>query len=201
MVIGHAHEDGCCGSESPFPDASDEPENPWPDEDEECPWPDDPPPASSPSGPADVYPPCVSAGPSVSPSALLNAAKQAGAVIESSNDEAWEFGSYLYLHNGQIFHNQPQTQFNSESVAISMRGVPDGATVLGYIHNHPERGWPIDQVPSSDDWSNYSGLMATTAFPRGISLDPDALLFIYTDNNTRVYDKNDHGTTVASCAI
>jgi hypothetical protein len=157
--------------------------------------------------PPDVYPPCVSAAPpGVSPTAVMNAAKAAAADIASRDDETYEFGTLIWEKDGVVNYGIIQTQNSTEKVAISTAGVPDGAKIVGYIHNHPDLAGVNDAIPSQHtdgDWDQYTDLQNATGLNRGITVSPNLLLFLYTneDHKVRTYDKNDKNTQTASCAL
>ncbi|NGM51797.1 hypothetical protein G5B46_19460 [Caulobacter sp. 602-2] len=157
--------------------------------------------------PAEEYPPCVEASPEgVAPGAILDAARNAASQIAAGNDETYEYGALIYELNGVVGVGNIYTQNNTGQVQIGAGGVPDGARIVGYIHNHPDVGGIDDRTPSDHaggDWDQYNGLINSTSLPRGITADPNMLLFIYTneDGKVRAYDKTDEGTTTASCAV
>ena len=122
--------------------------------------------------------------------------------IDSSR---FEYGVAIYEINGQIGYGDITTNNSPDYVNILTRGVPDGARIIGYMHNHPDQPGIDDRVPSSGidrDWHRYDNLVGA-ALSRGITVDANLLLVLYTDQDdkTRIYDKNDKNTTNPSCAI
>lgn len=157
--------------------------------------------------PPEEYPPCVAAAPEgVDAGSILDAARNAASQIAAGNDETYEYGALIYEHNGSVGVGNVYTQSNTGQVDIGAGGVPDGARIVGYIHNHPDVGGIDDRTPSNHsggDWDQYTSLVSSTSLPRGITADPNMLLFIYTneDGSVRAYDKTDKNTNTASCAV
>lgn len=124
--------------------------------------------------------------------------------IDSSR---FEYGVAIYEINGQIGYGDITTNNSPDYVNILTRGVPDGARIIGYMHNHPDQPGIDDRVPSSGygrDWDRYDNLVSSgAALSRGITVDANLLLVLYTnqDDKMRIYDKNDKNTSSASCAI
>ncbi len=118
--------------------------------------------------------------------------------IDSSK---YEYGAMIYELNGQIGYGNITTNNSAGFVNISSAGVPDGARIVAYIHNHPDQGGIDDRVPSSDDWDHRRDLVNETNLPRGITIDPNLLIALYSneDDKTRIYDKNDRNTNTPSC--
>ena len=57
---------------------------------------------------------------------------------------------------------------------------------------------------SDADWSAYNTLQSLGAsgkLPNGITMDPNALHFLYSDDELRAYDKTDKSDTRPSCQI
>jgi hypothetical protein len=149
------------------------------------------------------YPPCVEASPDgISPSDALAAAQDAANDIAALNDENIEYGAFIYELNGQVFHTRVFTDGSVKNIGWDTSCLPDGAHVIGMIHNHPDISGIDDGVPSSVDWNAYDDLQSWGG-ARGITVDPNMLMFMYTneDDQTRVYDNTDKTQTTASCAI
>ncbi|NGM51796.1 hypothetical protein G5B46_19455 [Caulobacter sp. 602-2] len=158
-------------------------------------------------GITEEYPPCVEASPEgVAPGAILDTARSAAAQIAAGNDETFEYGALIWELNGTVGMGAIYTQNDTGQVQIGSSGVPDGARIVGYVHNHPDVAGVDDRTPSNHvggDWDQYNALVNSTTLPRGITADPNMLLFIYTneDGSLRAYDKTDEDTETASCAV
>ena len=153
--------------------------------------------------PPDEYPACIEAAPAgVSPTAITDAAKAASAAIAAGNDENIEYGAFIYELNGQVSYTPPFTNNSPDSVNFSTGSIPDGARVLGMVHNHPDQSGIDDRYPSENDWDAYNQLQAWNE-NRGITIDPNMLMFIYSneDKNVRGYDNTDKNQQSASCAL
>jgi hypothetical protein len=140
---------------------------------------------------------------------INTAALLASNAIAARNDETYEYGVIIYEVNGQIGWTQPFTQQSETNIdwngGIPM--VPDGARIIGIVHNHPDVGSIDDRYPSydifqNDDWDAYDALRDWGG-TRGITVDSKMLMYIYTnqDHTTRVYDKTDKGDTHPSCPL
>ena len=158
---------------------------------------DSPPPEPEP------YPECVEAAPAGASSGdVMNAARNAAAAIAAGNDEGQEYSSLIYSLNGVVSHTAPRTDGSPDYVNWTTADLPAGATILGLVHNHPDQSGIADGMPSDQDWAAYDTLQ-NTPLPNGITMDPNALHFIYTneDSSTRVYDNTDKNQAAPSCAI
>lgn len=117
----------------------------------------------------------------------------------------YEYGILIYEINGVIGYGDIQTSNSAGHVDITAAGVPDGARIIAYMHNHPDQAGIDDRWPSNHsggDWDQRDALVNST-LARGITVDPNLLLVLYTnqDDKTRIYDKSDKNKTVAACAI
>jgi hypothetical protein len=159
--------------------------------------------------------PCVEAAPSsVSLQDLNNKALTESIAISNRNDETFEYGVILYLkdgvlHSTGVFGGQ-YTDRVDWNLGIPL--VPDGAIIVATLHNHPNENNVNDTIPSMDtmrnpggtDWLAYdSFLTIAQRNTRGITADPNMLMYIYTneDMKTRVYDKTERNTTQTSCSL
>lgn len=120
---------------------------------------------------------------------------------EDIDSSRYEYGAFIYEYNGQIGYGNITTNNSDEYVNITSAGVPDGARIVAYFHNHPDQSGIDDRVPSSDDWDNRRDLLSETNLPRGITIDQNLLLVVYSneDDKSRIYDKNDEYTNTPSC--
>jgi hypothetical protein len=149
---------------------------------------------------------------------INNAALAASNAIAAMNDEDYEYASIIYSVNGNVGWTQPYTQnlFDQVNWMGNISLVPTGAVIVGIVHNHPDDSQIDDRIPSggrSDgvDWTSYDELVnwnsshsGTEAdLPRGITVDPNMLLYIYSneDHETHVYDNTDKNQTSASCSL
>lgn len=153
---------------------------------------------------------CISSTPAGHDIAEINnVAKAIAADIASKNDDEWEYGAVIYSLNGTIGFTRTVTQQNPDHVDYPLWEVPEGAVILALVHNHPDVQFVNDQIPSNDprrldDWDTYEDIEAMNpAQNRGISADPNMLMYVYTNqsNKTHVYDKNDRRTGHESCPL
>jgi len=150
--------------------------------------------------------PCVEtsfAGSTVSTDRVNNAALAASNAIAAQNDENQEYGAFVYELNGEVYYTPPFTSGSDDHVDFSTAVLPDGAHVLGIIHNHPDQSGIDDRTPSPDDWNDlYNGLAGHSA-GRGITIDANMLMYIYSDQDhkTHVYDNTDKNQSGASCSL
>ena len=164
--------------------------------------------------------PCVEttfATPGVSLTDVNRAALAASNAIAQQNDETYEYSSVVFFHNGMVGFTEPFTNRNPDEVdwinAEITSNIPDGAVILAIVHSHPDERTVNDTIPSNrglidgyqDDWMMYNSMVsiADGALPRGITVDQNLLLYIYTDEDhkTRVYDKTDKGDSQPSCPL
>jgi hypothetical protein len=167
------------------------------------------PPPPAPPEPKDT--PCVPTANAPTAASLHDVNQQA---LEASNEishlnnSTFEYGSIIYVLNGVIGHTDPFTQKSTDSIdwnaGVAM--VPNGATIVGILHNHPDEPGIDDTIPSptaqgGHDWEAYDSFLALNT--RGIHADPNLLMYIYSneDNKTHVYDKGDRQTTHSSCTL
>jgi hypothetical protein len=159
-----------------------------------------------PPPPPPTYPPCVEAAPvGYNPQDVLNAAKAAAAEMEAANDENQEYSSFIYSLNGQVYHTTLHTDGHFGDITWTTNDLPAGAHILGMIHNHPDDGTE-QRMLSGDDWNAYNTLenaQANGTMPNGITMDTNALMFLYSDSDSglRAYDKTDKNDTSPSCTI
>lgn len=161
--------------------------------------------------------PCVEttfATPNVSLTDANRAALAASNAIAGRNHERYEYSSIVFSHNGKVGFTEPYTNRSPDEAdwmnpEIASR-IPDGAVILGVVHNHPNRPFIDDSIPSGGDpsdgvdWQKYEIMVGSDLnLPRGISVDKNMLLYIYTneDRKTRVYDKTDKQQTKPSCPL
>jgi hypothetical protein len=145
---------------------------------------------------------------------LNNQALKASNDIHAGNDEMWEYGVIFYLKDGRlqntgIFGGDSPGEINW---SLGFARVPDGAIIVATLLNHPDDPNVVDSIPSMDtmqnpgghDWLAYNSfLLGGDSNSRGITTDPNMLMYIFTneDNKTRVYDKTDRNTTHPSCSL
>jgi hypothetical protein len=149
---------------------------------------------------------------------INNAALAASNAIAAKNDETYEYASIVWEPNGTVGWTAPYTDNLTDEVnwAGSLSQVPDGSVIVGIVHNHPDVSGINDTIPSGagsengEDWDAYSQLInwnsthsASNDLPRGITVDPNMLLYIYSDEDqkTRVYDNTDKNQTSGSCSL
>ena len=139
VVTGHRHDD-FCGHESPFPDASDEPENPWPPEDDY----DDPPPASS--GPPPAPPPPQDDKPPEWNECLDRKAdtlaKNIHDEIAAKGDQLKEWGALIWKDASGNLHRTELVPGTATKVPLFDRtpesyGFENWGQVVGVVHSHP----------------------------------------------------------------
>jgi len=178
----------------------------------------------APEGGGSGYPdpkdtPCVESTfstPDVSLTEANRAALAASASIAALNDETYEYSSLVFTLNGYIGFTNPYTDGHFDDVNLlgSLASVPDGAVIIGTVHNHPDDPLMNDTIPSGggssgQDWSAYNQLVNFNNdsnpqnLPRGITVDQNALLYIYSneDGKTHVYDNTDKNETATSCSL
>ena len=163
--------------------------------------------------------PCVETTPLTAPGAtqqeINDAALAASKAIAAKNDETYEYSSIIYSLNGQVGYTTPFTQNNPDKVNLlgGIASVPNGAVIVGSVHNHPDDPGMTDTIPSGglnagSDWDAYSQMVNynrdhATDLPRGITVDPNLLMYIYSDEDheTHVYDNTDKTQTTPSCSL
>jgi hypothetical protein len=164
--------------------------------------------------------PCVQSTFSTTGASLTEAnraALAASTVIASMNDETYEYSSIIFASNGYIGFTNPYTDHDTMAVnwVGGLASVPDGAIILGIVHNHPDDPAMKSTIPSGsgsqdgDDWRRYDELVNfnndsnPVNLPRGITVDQSMLLYIYSneDHMTHVYDKTDKNQEHASCSL
>jgi hypothetical protein len=153
--------------------------------------------------PPTTYPTCVETSPEgVSPADMLAAARAAAAEIEAANDENWEYGAFIYTLNGVVHRTPIHTDQSFDTINWSTNWLPDGARIVGMIHSHPNDGVMDQRMLSSQDWNAYNTLQNST-LPRGITMDANALHFLYSDQDSglRAYDNTDKNQTSPSCKV
>ncbi len=122
--------------------------------------------------------------------------------IDSSS---YEYSVLIYEFNGTYGYGNINTNNSSDHVNAVTNGVPDGARIIAWMHSHPDNSIDVG-VPSrhpGGDWDEYRDLVNQGSLSRGITVDPNLLLVLYSsdDEKTRIYDKNDRTATTPSCAI
>lgn len=161
--------------------------------------------------------PCVEAAPAGVPlQEINNKALAASNAIAALNDETYEYAVIIWALNGVVGYTTPYTDHLADEVnwAGHLSEVPTGAVIVGIVHNHPDDPSIEDEIPSGagrengEDWDSYNALVNYNRdnnpdLPRGITVDPNMLLYIYTNETekTRVYDKTDKSQTNPSCSL
>jgi hypothetical protein len=147
-----------------------------------------------------------------------NAALDASNKIAALDDENYEYSSIVYSLNGVTWHTDPYTDHLDDRVnwVGNLNQVPDGAVILGIVHSHPDISGITDTIPSGAgseegiDWIQYKAIVnwnqthdTAHDFPRGITVDPNMLLWLYSneDHKTHVYDNTDKSDTSPSCTL
>lgn len=153
--------------------------------------------------------PCVEASPiGVDLREINRQALAAVNDIPRQNAAHFEYGSILFEKDGVVGRTPVFTQFDAFNIDwnAGVGAIPDGARVLAILHNHPASGSANPGLPSSDslkdDWDAYDAVV-NWGGTRGITVDPNLLMYIYTnkDGKTYVYDKTDRNTTRLSCSL
>lgn len=64
-------------------------------------------------------------------------------------------------------------------------------------------GWRIPSNNKGGDWDQRDSLVNKENLPRGITVDQNLLLVLYTnqDDKTRIYDKTDKNKETPSCPV
>jgi hypothetical protein len=164
--------------------------------------------------------PCVETTLSTSSASLAEAnraALAASTAIAALNDETYEYSSIIFTLNGYVGFTNPYTDHNTIGVnwVGGLASVPDGAVIIGIVHNHPDDPAMVSTIPSGsgsldgDDWRRYTELVNFNNdsdprnLPRGITVDQNMLLYIYSneDHLTHVYDNTDKNQTQTSCSL
>ena len=145
-----------------------------------------------------------------------DSALAAANAIAALNDETFEYSSIVYYSNGNMGFTSPWTNNLTDEVnwVGGLGSVPSGAVIVGIVHNHPDDPVMNDTIPSGggqdgQDWQSYSQLVNFNSdsnpqnLPNGITVDPNMLLYIYSnqDNQTHVYDNTDKNQTSTSCSL
>ena len=139
------------------------------------------------------------------------AALAAGNAILGRDPNSYEYSSIVWTKDGEVGYTTPYTDHLPDQVNFlgGIAGVPDGATILGIVHNHPDDALVNDSYPSGagsepgGDWGAYDQIVSHTGLPRGITVDSNMLLWVLNgeDDKIRVYDKTDKNQTQASCSL
>ena len=165
--------------------------------------------------PAALETPCVTASPEGhSLAEINNVALVASNEIAALEDDRYEYGVFIYELDGRIYFTAPFTQNSEEDIDWNggVASIPAGAHILAIVHNHPNKDGIDDRLPSRTnvmtgeegrDWASYDAIKNWSGSSRGITVDPNMLMYVYTnqDKATHVYDKNDRNTTRASCTL
>jgi hypothetical protein len=164
--------------------------------------------------------PCVEASPGgVALQSLNNMALAMTNKIASEHADysTYEFGVILYTLNGElastpVFSSHSDSEINW-NLGVDM--LPNGAVIVGILHNHPDEPGIDDTIPSLNtmqhpgghDWQAFdSFLTVSDRNSRGITTDPNMLMYIMAHESgdplkTYVYDKTDKNTTHHSCSL
>lgn len=113
-----------------------------------------------------------------------------------------EHAALIYkMPDGTISYTNISTGTNTGTAPLDTRSIPNGATLVGWIHSHPsetgtDQRYPSDETTSYDgigDWQSVDRLIAAGAASSRFDVDPNMLTFII-DNasgKTFEYDIND----------
>lgn len=124
-----------------------------------------------------------------------------GDVIKNMNDNL-EHASLIYrMADGTISYTNIATGTLNETASLDTRSIPDGATLVGWIHSHPsdpgtDQRFASDAATSYNnigDWGAVDTLIAAGAASGRFDVDPNMLTYII-DNasgKTFEYDVND----------
>jgi hypothetical protein len=168
--------------------------------------------------------PCVETTfltPGISRTDANRAALAASNAIASKNDvQTFEWSSLIYAINGSVYYTTPNSDHLVDGVnwtsSDALKQIPDGAVIIGVVHNHPDDPTITDTIPSGsgreggDDWLSYDTLVNWNRrhddahdLPRGITVDPNMLLWIYSneDSKTHVYDNTDKNQDTPTCTL
>lgn len=153
--------------------------------------------------------PCVEEAPTgVDLKDINRQALAAANEIHSMDDEHYEYGVIVFEKDGVVGRTEVFTDLDENHINWNggVPGIPDGARILAIIHNHPASGVVNPGVPSSDslsdDWDSYDAVV-NWGGTRGITVDSNLLMYIYTDKTEKmyVYDKTDRNTSHLSCSL
>lgn len=139
------------------------------------------------------------------------AALAASNTIAALDDETYEYSSIVWALNGTVGYTEPYSQGLTDEVnwVGGLDRVPDGAIIIGVVHNHPDDPVVNDTIPSGSgredgqDWSAYDQMVNYNGWPRSITVDSNMLVYIYSneDSKTHVYDNTDKNQTSTSCSL
>lgn len=126
------------------------------------------------------------------------------AIASEPNSWLYEYSSIVFVHNGVVGWTPPYTDNSEIGVRFlgGISGVPAGAVIIGIVHSHPDEPGVDDTIPSGaghtpvqgEDWYAYNTIANVSNLPNNITVDPNMLLWIYTNEDggsTHVYDKTD----------
>jgi len=165
--------------------------------------------------------PCVTNAPDGAPLHDINRqALRVTNTIENLNDgqdvEDFELGSLLYTLGGVAYTTKLFTQRLPDTVrptATTLGSIPDGANIVGFVHNHTSTGASGDKgaTPSSQDYNFFNSLRdhIQNNVGRDITVDNNALLYINGRENTmsneqrktRVYDNSYKNKDTPECSL
>lgn len=137
--------------------------------------------------PPPIEPPCGGGAPNgptpvgVDMETLRDLARSVASTLAALNGD-WEWGSLIYTFGGQLFSTQPITQQSPDSIGFLYSAVPDGATIVAWVHTHPD----IPGDPRQNGLSRIdNGARATMvdASNGRFSVDPALMTYVF-DNET-----------------
>jgi hypothetical protein len=132
---------------------------------------------------------------------IRDEARRIAADIADRNS-AWEWGSIIYVLDGQIHSTNIITQQSSEGVGFpysSSSYLPDRAHIIGWVHSHPyDRTGPDQGRMSGDDADAYETMIANA--DGRFKVDTNLMTYVL-DNETgklTEFDEDDREGTRAS---
>lgn len=157
--------------------------------------------------------PCVQAAPPAL-GQMNSMAKFVGlAAIAKTQSTGHEFAAVIYRDFDGSLHESQMFEGNDHSAPIynAIHAIPQGATVVGWIHSHPtssiDQTMPSHDQPDADDYevlqSMFNNQASGAAAQRGYQIDPNVVTYIADANTGKVYayDKNHVRTDTPGCHL
>jgi len=141
---------------------------------------------------------------------MRDLAREAADDIRNNNTD-WEWGALFYLdQNGELHATRLVTQQSAETVGFPFGDpsfLPDGATIVGWIHNHPyERGTGAQDRFGADDEAGLNVMREQARDSNGrFSFDPKAITYTLDNATDRLSEfdekasQNARGTQIGDC--
>ena len=149
--------------------------------------------------------PCVTEAPLAAPLLLINRhAKAAEARLRELDDSGWEYAVAIYTLRGTVEKTFPQTSQQPNFVAFDQSAIPDGATMIAFLHNHPPAANQDGRLPSNYDRTVYDDLVGRAVMTnQRFNVDINMLFYIHdgNTNRTHVYDSATINSITAQCNL